>query len=318
MGLTHSDASDSGLYITDLEAISTIEGLTIEQGKQVHEILEDARRVAILSLNADLTALMLKYVDVRKPYMGKIGNSRWKSKTKGGAELVVVCRPLRNATLHIDAIGAIFQNAGQHVVTVTSNTGLNDAFIIDCTANKLSTKNVALALPLYSPMVDFVEYRFGHEQDHCVAKLEPCSSCRMRFSYANPRFTEKGITSYVTVGGYKDDRFINSSAGLVLAVRTQCRLDNLICDEEIDFSIDPAAQMYAQAVQYKAGSVVVWNCLRNPNLNRVLMEDAEDLREAAKYYERRYRDMMLFINKHYDYNHDCVCKKRSSWIGHRK
>ena len=315
VGLTHSLPSDSGLYITDLEAVSTIEGLTIEQSRTVTDILDDARRVAILSLSADLTALLMKYADFRKPFRGKIGSSRWSTKATGGAELVLLCRPLPSAVMKISKLGVIFQSTGAKQVHLSSNTGITQTFDVNSEANKVSVIEVNLELPLYSETADVVEYRFSHDEDFCAGKLQPCGSCRFKFSYDRPVFTNTGINAYLNVAGYKNGKYLNMSAGLLLYAEIQCKIDSLLCDEEMDFSVNPVAQMYAQAIQYKAGSVVVWNCLRNPNLNRVLMENSDDLREAAKYYERRYRDMMLFINKHMDYDHDCVCKKRASWIG---
>lgn len=318
VGLTHDTPSDSGLYITDLEAVSTIEGLTVEAGKEVEEILADARRVAILSLNSDLTALMMKYSTVRGPYVGSVGSSRWLYKVKGGAELVLLCRPLKNATMYVSQVGVIFQNAGLKELRFTSNIGDSEVFTINAVANKLTTLAVDLALPLYSEKADLVEYRFSHDEDYCEARLQ-CGGCKkFKFDYNHPQFTQHGVTSYLAVAGQKSERYYNSSAGVMLSVKINCRIDNVICDEALDYTTDQSAQMYAQAIQHKAGSVVIWSCLRNPKLNRVLMERSEDLREAAKYYERRYRDMIGFINLHRPYDHDCICGKRLSWTGQRR
>ncbi len=318
--MTHDTQSDSGLYIADLEAVSTIEGLIVESGKSVTEIMEDARRVAIIALNADLRALMMKYWDVRRSYSGKVGNSRWSRREAGGGELVVLCRPLPSATMHIGRVGLIAQNGGTHTLTITSNVPETADITVDvpCTANELSTVAADISLPMYSEMIDLVEYRFSHDEDHCVAKLQACGSCRLKFNYHNPRFRSAGIGSYISIAGVKNGKFINSSAGIVLGATFECRTDNVFCDEALSYETNPAALMFSEAIQYKAGSVVVWNCLRNPNLNRVLMENIEDLREAAKYYERKYRDKMLFISKHYDIDHDCICKKRSSWISSKR
>lgn len=316
IGLTPSDPSDSGLYISDLEAVSTVEGLIVEDGKTVEEIMNDALRVAILTTNADLTALMMKYASVKPSISGKIGNSRWTRKAKGGAELIVVCKPLRNATFHVYDVGAIFLNAGVKQVRMTSNIGHDEVFNITITPEKMSSVTTSLTLPMYSDLVDFVEYTFSHDEDYCVAKMETCGSCSFKFNYLSPRFTNKGISSYVMSAGKCGDTYVNSSSGLVLNVGFSCDISNVVCNELIDFTHNPAAQSIAQAVQYKAGSVVVWKCLRNPNLNRVLMEDAADLRDAARYYERRYREMVGFINLHRAYDHDCVCeKRRAGWRG---
>lgn len=323
VGLTHDSQTDSGLYITDLEALSTIDGLTAEDGKSLNAILEDARRVAILALHSDLMALLNEYAYIRKPYVGRIGTTRWTYKSGVGASLVIVCRPLENATLTINQIGVNFRTSGVKQVTFSSNTGLSETYEVNAVAGEISVLDLTdtanayspLVLPLYSNVVETVNYTFSHNEPHYVAKLQPCGSCSFRFHPSRPKFTTHGLTSYVNIGGYDGSRYINSSAGLVFAGSVKCKTDNIICDGSLDFEHDAVAHMYAQAIQYKAGSVVVWSCLRNSNLNRVLMEDSDDLREAAKYYERKYRDMVGYIATHAHYSHDCVCEKRKSWIG---
>lgn len=314
VGLTHDDESDSGLYITDLEAVATIEGIP-------SDVLQDARRVAILALNADLIAMLSDYAYVRKPYSGRIGTTRWHTRSSRGSSLMLLCKPLENATMTINQIGALFRTTGEHNVVFTSNIGHSQTFTIDCTADTLSVLDLTagdsepLSLPLYSDIQEAVIYRFTHQQSHLVSKLYSCGGCSFKFSLSRPRFSDHGMTQYIQLAAYDGAKYLNNSAGLVLSGNIRCRVDNIICDDALDFTHDSRAQLYAQAIQYKAGSVVVWNCLRNPILHRATMEDAGDLREAAKYYERKYRDLVAYISAHAQYTHDCICEKRRGWIG---
>jgi len=193
------------------------------------------------------------------------------------------------------------------------------------TANKVRRNLLTVPeLPLFRPEVDNVEYYIYHENDFpFMDNRLSCSSCRkFYFNAAYPRFKNYGYDSYLMVGGYNGDPTAkdsasNSGKGLLPEININCKVDNVICDDEIDYVNNPMAQSMAQAVMYKAGSVVVWNIIRNSNLNRVLMGDMETFRDAASYYERKYRDVTNFLSKNMPINHDCICEHgfTPAWIG---
>ncbi len=323
IGLNHSDDSDSGLYLSDLEAISTLAALRDPDSEEpvqsdVETIFGESRSAAIMKLHNDLMTLMMRHTQVRKPFRGKIGSSRWTRPARGGGSLVVVCRPMEHAYIHIDEIAIITKDdeVGVNIQLLSDDGTVNHTATTDTTGGEAEViDNLGWQLPLLSDFDDYMVYRFTHNRDFMDAKLK-CSSCkRFVFDFDRPRFARTGLESYVNVSGHKNGAYINSSMGLVLKAEIRCRVDNLFCSDSLDFQYDELSHAMAQAIWFKAGSIVVWKVLRNPNLNRVLMQDFEDLREAAKYYDRQYRDLVVYINKHYDYVSDCLQPKNTSWGG---
>ena len=331
VGLKPGDISDSGIYITDLEAISTIYGGLVESGEavDVDEVLENARRVAILQLNSDLTTLMLRYSKPRKNFTGKVGSSKYirRGNDTGTSGIRIVCAPIRNAQMSITAINTLFSQAGAINVNLANN--YNDTVLtynVNTTANRVR-RNALVAppeLPLFMPEVDNVEYYLYH--DNSLPFLDnriTCSSCRkFYFNAAAPKFKAHGFESYLMVGGYNGDpttkdTAVNSGKGLLPEINIKCQIDNVICDEEIDYVYNPMAQAMAQAVMFKAGSVVVWTLTRNSTLSRELMGDPESFREAGSYYERKYREVVSFLSKNMPITHDCICEHgfTPAWIG---
>ncbi len=327
IGLSHGDESDSGLYLSDLEAVSTLVALqdpeieepSDDDDSEMNVIFLESRSAAILKLHNDLMTLMMRHTQVRKPFRGKIGSTKWTRSARGGGSLVVVCRPMEHAYIYVDEIAIITKdNEGAFDIALTSDDGslTRKAETTGTTGGEATiVKGLGWQLPLLSDFDDYMVYRLTHNKDFMDAKLR-CGSCtRYAFDFDHPRFARAGLESYVNVSGYKSGRYINSSMGLVMKAEIRCRVDNILCSDNLDFQYDELAHAMAQAIWFKTGSIVVWKALRNPNLNRVLMQNSDDLREAAKYYDRQYRDLVLYINKHYDYVSDCLQPKGMSWGG---
>jgi hypothetical protein len=330
VGLKSGGTSDSGIYITDLEAISTIDGLVeADEAADVDEVLENARRIAILALNSDLTALMLRYAKPRNPFVGKVGSSRYvrRGEYTGNSGIRIVCAPIRHAQMTVTAINTLFSQTGGLKVYIANNYDNNILeYDVLTLANKVKRNVLTIApdLPLYRPEVDYVEYYIYHANDFpFLDNRVTCSTCRkFYFNAAHPKFKNYGFESYLMVGGYNGDPTASDAAsntmkGLMPEVKINCKIDNVICDDEIDYVNNPIAHSMAKAVMYKAGSVVVWNLIRNTKLNRVLMGDIDSFRDAASYYERMYKDIVTFLSKNMPVNHDCICEHgfSAAWIG---
>lgn len=327
IGTSEGTPSTSGIYITDLEALSTVQGL-IDAGEAtlVQEELEKARRIAILRLNSDLSTLLLQFTKPRLPFSGKIGSSRYikKGVDTGKSGVRLVCAPLKNATLTIKGISTFFTQAGALKVYVANNyDDVVHEYHCLTSENKVKINMIepALSLPLFAPSTDYVEYHVYHENDFAYLDNSLSGCCggkKFNFCYP-PRFKQWGLESYLLAGGFNENirSTVNSGKGLILEVDIKCDLSTIICADEIDYMSNPVAQAMAQAIMYKAGSVVIWNILRNTKLNRVLMTAGEDARDAASYYERKYNDIIKFIVKNMPIQHDCLCEQgfTQPWIG---
>lgn len=339
IGTTRETQSDSGLYITDLEALSTLQGLVgSEDWATIEELLENARRIAILNLNTDLTSLMMRYAKQKPSFKGKIGSQKYtKYLTETGTSGIrLICAPVRHAEMLIKGVGVMFSQTGTYEVFIENN--YNDEVItleVNAVRNKPSFADFSqlditpsvIALPLFDEVVSVVEYYIYHNNPtpFCDNKVV-CSTCKGFYFNANrPRFKGYGHESWMMLGGFnssiEDLTYLgtNQMKGLLLNVDISCRIDKLICSEELDFRRDPMAQSFAMAIQHKAGSVVLWNILRSSKLNRVLMQDPDLFREAATYYDRRYAGMVKQISNTMPLS-GCMCEKgfTDAWIGSKR
>ncbi len=302
IGTKRSTSSDSGLYVTDLEALSTLDGLVGEDYEDLDAVLSNAKRIAILSFNTDITSRLMRFAKPMATFRGKIGSSRYKStRTADGEKGVrILCAPIKHAQLHIFSVGVLMPTSGSVEVFMASNHGDEEEVIatISAVKNKVVTAEVDITHYIQDDMTDNVEFYIYHKQAGYVINRIKCSGCGKPF-YFNARRPRYDHGRYAMIGGFVgdiDDYGDNSMNGIVLGAEFRCRVDRVVCDS-LDFHTNPMAQAYAQAIQLKAGSVVLWNIIRSSKLNRVLMQDIETFREAASYYERKYRDEIIKIGK---------------------
>ena len=332
VGLTQQHESDSGLYITDLEAIESIMSVSkTDLGIDIDDKLGSARRIAILKLHTDLATLMMRYARPRTGFQGILGGNRFTTvlDENGLSGIRIVCRPIRDAELVLKGINTIFNATGNINVFVKSNYSDDiETINVETLAGKVkvNTLPTALVLPLYNADESgYVEHYIYHEND-----MQPynnkikCSTCnpKFRFDAEYPSFLDAGYKQYVNFAGFNVDDLenlstagANSAKGLQVNVELRCRTDKAICADHIDFLTNPMAMSFATAIQYKAGSVVVWDLIRSNDLNRIAMGDVETFRDAASYYERKYNDMVKYISDNMQIESDCYCLKTKQMIG---
>lgn len=333
IGTSNGTESDSGLYITDLEAIATIQGLILGNTElDIETKLGDARRIAILRLNTDLLTLMLRYAKARESMSIILGSKSFSAPLVeiGKSGLRIVCRKVKDAEIVLRGITTVFSQTGTTKVYIASNySDTIHEIDVDTVANKqkVNTFDEAIVLPLFDMNAEgCVEYYIYHNNDLTPLNTKiQCSTCTaFRFDASHPSWSLYGHKQYINVAGFNGEianlssSGQNSAKGLQLVMDIRCRVDKAICRDKIDFQANPMAMAMATAIQYNAASVVVWDLIRTPGLNRVLMGDIESFKDAATYYGRKYTDMVKFISKNMTIESDCFCEHgfTQTKIGH--
>lgn len=329
VGTTQDSLSDSGLYITDLEQVDNVIGLIQEEGlveDEVEEKLLKARRVSVLRLHSDITAMMLQYATPITGFTGHIGDKKTVTPLQdvGKSGIRIVCNPLKDAEIVLSGINTIFNETGVTDVHIASNYSDDvETVSVDTVKGKLKTNLFAepITLPLHvdaeSP---FVEYYIYHENDlDAYSNKIKCSTCsKFRFDASVPYFKEYGYERFINAAGFNGEidelgnLGVNSGKGLQLNLEVRCRTDKALCRDKIDFYTNPIAMPMATAIQYRSGSVLIWEVIRSPKLNRVVMGDMEGFKEAASYYERKYNDMVRYIALNMPITSDCYCMKQKA------
>lgn len=325
---TKETPSDSGLYVTDMEAVDSIRGIVNEGDEHswlsVEDKAENAIRIAIIRLHTDLSTLMLRYAKPRMGYLGNIGSTKFTNYTNetGKSGLRMICNAFRDVEAILTGITLTMKETGNIDLYLSSNRGDSIETIAGLSTLAGKPKYNALETPLSLDLKDntvdgYVEYYLYHNNDLTAADTKiDCATCnKFYFNAHSPVFKNYGYKQYLSIGGFNGeieelkDNASNQSKGIMLHVDIRCDNSKAICPDNETLKRSPMYMSYATAIQYKAASVLVWDMIRSPKLNRVAMGSMESFREAASFYDRKYNDMIKYISKNMSIESDCYCEQ---------
>ena len=88
------------------------------------------------------------------------------------------------------------------------------------------------------------------------------------------------------------DSYMN---GLTFQCEFKCKVNDVLCDEYLDFEANPLALSMAHAVNYKAGELLMNKIQMSPNLNRENMINTEAMDAARPVYIQKYEDILKYV-----------------------
>ncbi len=303
--------SESGLYISDLLEPKTIDGLlNCDQGASIWNLMELVRELSIRYFISDANALLMKQAKMkRQVYRGGIGRAVFTKNltiTNGwycGVRLRAA--DVRSGFLRIKKIGLIpSANCTPDIYVYDTNGTLWDTITLTGVANKLTQTTLAtpLELPLHDDYLDNIEYWLIYQATGFVPKNNDiycsCEKNHPEWGWWGD-FPKHRWAEWLQVGGWKGSAlpdFMDCTQGcdsymygLTLDVELGCYVNEVFCEDSLDFDSNPLAQAMAVAIQKKAGYLFVDKLLRTPNLNRTVMLDREGLQKMKEEWEGKPR-----------------------------
>ena len=314
--------SYSGLFIDELEALRSIQALlNCEEGTDVFVLMAQAREEAILKFIADANiGLQANYQLKRRPFYGSIGRVK-KTTTRSliaGYQAGVrwACADIVSGIAKITNIGTLFAQTGVITLTIYNNLGETiSSHALNTTANLHTLNTVDIELPLHSNYIDNIEYFFVYtvganlpkdnlvSPDCCHSKY--CFNTLKPYYYDSQTNKQFGWANYAMVGGFykadlssitdcedTTDSYMN---GLTFQAEFKCKVNDVLCDESLDFVGNPLALSMAHAVNYKAGELLMNKIQMSPNLNRENMINNDAMNAARPVYIQNYDDIVKYV-----------------------
>jgi len=328
--------STSGRYLDETEGINlniTNAADDCEQGN-VWDMLARARENAILYFKSDLMARLVSlYKQRRKPYSGIIGQSDFKNTLTPNTTYAGVQIQMANiigGVMNIRRIGLIFDSVATFPIYIYDN--LTETYIrsysVTTVANSLTWFELPATLTLdmnntgsESPRY-WIIYPTGVYKPKDNRASCGCGGTHYRYYWntESPRFTtyEKYRWSeFIMLTGTtgNDESLAGRLAwstnqylqGIILDASFTCKVQDLICVDEIDFTTNEIAATMAGAIQYRAASILIDNILAATNINRYTMTDRERLMGKKNYYMKEYLDRLEWIAQNININaNDCL------------
>lgn len=312
--------STSGLYLDGLAAISSLN--LAECDKTTWDIITQAREEAIKEFVVNSNALLAdKYTLKRKPVnravLGQVKALETYTNTKNYAVVRVACAPVRGGVWTIKGLGGVF--VGTQTIPVTIYNNLGETFgTYNLTATNGVHANTAqnIELPLHSKYLKQLEYYFVYSFNSQSLPKDTeiscgCGNVTLTFNtkapYYNDIDTKKAVpwTNYVMVGGTEinslteletlPDKVSNKMYGLTIESNFSCKVGEVLCEDELDFTGNPLALSMALAIRYLAGVKVANKVLSSSILTRENMIDREDWIANAETWKKEYEEHVNYI-----------------------
>ena len=340
----HSE-SDSGFYVEDLVPLHKWASvLNCEKGTDLLDYMDKSRNEAIRQFRTNANALLMRYNRLkRRPYRGKIGRRKYTdyltNLTTGkyyGVRLF--CHDIVGGILRLKKVGGMFSTTGTIQVKIYNN--LNEAlytFDINTIAGayvETDLTSLDIELPLHSEYVGNLEYYIYYEKGAANPRNNKWFDehkgmySENSTAYSSQTKEQFGWGQYCKVNGLalsdvSDLSDVVGSSnrymyGLILDVEALCKIGDLWCDDSVgfDYEGDNLALAIAEAVRWKAASILINDILLSNNLNRSVMIDGETLQERMDRWERSYNEALDFIVANIDITKtDCFECKDSIEIG---
>lgn len=333
------NVSDSGIYLTDLEGLGTLDGLVNCENGSVWDAMEKAKLEAIKVFIADANGLLLqKFRLKRQPFTGKIGetqNRTVKTPTHTYAGLTAYCANIISGTMTINAIGTLFTVNGTVDVSIQDNLGIiYGTYTLTTQANRYVNNSITpLELPLHSEETGHLQYFFYYtynaankpysNQLHCG-----CGSFKPIWSFGKPYFNDSSIeprynwSKYAMVGGFEvndlddlenPDKQLSGTTvlnGLTIDVALKCKTAEVFCKDSLNYDSNPLANAMAFAIRFKAAHILVNRLLTDNGLNRPKLINREAWMEQTKKWDIDYQNYMGYVVENvYIKTNDCFeCK----------
>lgn len=317
--------SQSGLYLDELKPIASLDGL-MKCEKTIWYQLEKARTSAVKSFVSDTNALLGKKFSLkRETFSGVIGEIKKKEPFISDRNYLVVriaCAPIKSGILLLKGVDTIFEGTGTVNLELHSNLdGLISSHVLNTTANKLTTNEIGVELPLYSKYFNSkgLEYFLVVQYDSNNKPKDTELNCgcggnssSLKFNKEHPYFNSIGRhrenkwAEWIMCGGMTTnsvselqeelpEMISNKMFGLVLDVELKCKIQEVICDKQMDFLGNPLAMSAAYAIYYKAGFNMLEYILKSEELSRESMVNSESLEESQIEWIEKYNEQVKYI-----------------------
>lgn len=316
-----ANTSKSELYLDELEGLNLDLANSIndcEQGS-LWDIMERARENAIKTTKADVMAGLLQlHTYKRNPFSGNIGDPRFSKSldlTNNYYGVRLFCANIIGGIAQLKRIGLIMDSNALFNISIFDD--INEYAI--ATYQVVSQPNQLTWFNLPSPLnLDMNNYSSSYPNYYIVyekAAFKP-KDCKWScgcggaypyyFNTKSPRFTtgEKfrwgeyvmptGISGS-DIGERENWGTDGYTYGLILDMEFKCKVDELVCKDQLDFQSNPLAFSLASAIRFKAGAFLLDSILASGQINRFTMTDRERLMQKKNTYTEQYSKFLQYL-----------------------
>ncbi len=303
----------SGFYLDELYPLTAYKGLlNCENGNDIWQLLARSREQAILTFRTDANVLLLRDNKLRrKVFKGKIGKLKYTAEeiitTGDWVGIRMICDNVVGGKLKIKKIGTLFGQTGAFNLYVYNNLNeLEQIIPLTTQANTHKINDITdLELDLHNDYTDNLEYFFIYQKNGLTPKNNSIKDDCIRACSESQTNKQFGYMDWSSVNGFKrtdisdlSDLSYSSSDkmyGLTFDLEFTCSVENVWCEEELDFVSDNITRAIALAIRYKAGELFFYDNLLSSNVNFNRLVNGDAIQQAKEEFAAKYAEIMTFI-----------------------
>lgn len=314
-----SGTSDSGLYFDELEGINLTELLHDGACRSIWDKITNSIASAKNHFVSDLLACYSTKIEQSKePFKGVIGDGKFnRTLTNPLMYSGLRLRPkrIKEGVIKINKITTYFDTTDTIDIDVYSSEDLTTPITtrtLNTTANKANTNTITtIELPLYSDTYEELDYYlvYSGTPKPLNVKAKGCG-CGGKKDLWSPWVYASGFNSS-TITELNDKGTNNHAMGLLVHAEITCDQSNLICNEDFSYFAGSFGFRTANAIRYKAASLLFETLLSNPELSQHVAIQPERMTQLADQYRTEYEARVMYLCENYKLESDCFTCKRN-------
>lgn len=329
--------SKSGLFLDEIAPLKKL--LNIQDCGETNIWTHVDRAISVGTTNfvKDTNALLvksgnakLKRKPVKRQVLGQIKAKDVASTSKNYAVIEHCCAPIRGGYMTLHEIGGVFEASGSVTVQLRNSVDpdtVMESWTLTTIADKHVKTPVDLELPLYSkydqPLKYFYTYLIDQNNGPKDTKVDCGCGDPLVFSRENPyyfhgaRYRNALWSQYLMVGGTQinslselDDNLrvtSNKAYGLTFELSFGCKIDEVLCEDSLDFQANPLALSMAEAVRYAAWIYLANTIINSSELSAETVLDRDFWENKVMEWVENYNNQVTYIVEQADYTaNDCL------------
>ncbi len=339
--ITDYNVSKSGLYIDEAKGIDQL--ILDSVDSDIFTLMQRAYQNAIKVFKMDVGKEIMKYNQKnQEKFSGMIGYSQFQndlSLSGNYSGLSMIMREMEGGKFTLKKIGLMFNKSKTFSIKIYDS--IHDDYLYDIEVTSVANKFTYVSLPtaIELPMKNSeyhepIQYFFVFENNDPTFMAKDaqvicnCGGAKWCFDKYKPCFytgAKDRWMSYAMVSGISGDviadrnrwtSFSRRTNGISLEGDFDCNYENVICNDNMDYSNDPVVIGIAMALWHKTAENLLDAILQSPNPNRYTLIGREESVVNRDYHVQKYNEITMYVGENIDVSKSgCyVCK---SALGYR-
>lgn len=318
------EGSKSGLYVSDLGVLDIL-GDEYKTSMLWDNLSEDRERATLAFIAETNTLLQRKVRHRMNPYTGKIGEPSGQGYTAyqnlAWRGIRIYCKNIPSAYIYLKSVYLSFNNSTDKILKIKDkyNNLLYENTAVHFSGGK-ATVGVNLKLPTadhFGSMEYFIYFDSVSGSGSLNNKIvcQDCTGFTAPFDKTNLPFYKQykagiGWANWMMIQGVDFNNDLNfdtfdstvtvvkrdnSMSGIMLDMSVGCGIDEILCDQVKNFSVNAFSMSIAKAIQLKTAELFLTSILSSQKISRTTMINHEQVAAMRQEWRQECNEIINYV-----------------------